>query len=48
MKLNFYKQSNSNITKAICDHYETWTEDKISARQTQLAKEAKSIWKLDF
>jgi uncharacterized protein with ParB-like and HNH nuclease domain len=47
-KIEFFKQSNSNLTKAICDHYETWTEDKISSRQTQLAKEAKSIWKLDI
>lgn len=47
-KTTFFKQSNSRLTKAVCDHYEIWTEDKISARQNQLAKEAKSIWKLDF
>jgi uncharacterized protein with ParB-like and HNH nuclease domain len=42
------KQSNSNITKAITEHNDTWSEDKITARQKQLAKEAKSIWKLDI
>jgi uncharacterized protein with ParB-like and HNH nuclease domain len=47
-KKKLFEQSNSHITKAICAHYESWTEDKLGARQTQLAKEAKSIWKLEF
>ena len=47
-KVISFKISNSNLTRAICEHYETWTEDKISARQAQLAKDAKSIWKLDI
>jgi uncharacterized protein with ParB-like and HNH nuclease domain len=47
-KVTFFNQSNCNITKVISEHYESWNEDKISARQKQLAKEAKSIWRLIF
>lgn len=45
-KVQLFNQSNSKITKAISEYYETWNEDKISARQKQLAKDAKSIWRL--
>lgn len=45
-KVNLFSQSNSKLTNVIVDHYDTWNEDKISARQKQLAKEAKSIWRL--
>lgn len=47
-KIEFLSKSNSNLTRAIAEHYDTWTEDKISARQKLLAKEAKSIWRLSF
>ncbi|MBN2236888.1 MAG: DUF262 domain-containing protein [Bacteroidales bacterium] len=45
-KVEIFKKSNSKLTQAISEHYENWNEDKISARQKQLAKEAKSIWRL--
>lgn len=47
-KLSFYKKSNCRLTNELCDHFECWNEKNISSRQTQLAKYAKSIWKIDF
>jgi len=47
-KKQIYSQSNCSITKAIPEEYTSWNEDKISARQKQLAKDAKSIWKIQF
>ena len=45
-KATLFNQSNCKLTQVISEHYESWNEDKISARQKQLAKEAKSIWRL--
>lgn len=45
-KVKLFNQSNCKLNKVISEHYESWNEDKISARQKQLAKEAKSIWRL--
>lgn len=45
-KVTLFNQSNCKLTKVLSEHYERWNEDKISARQKQLAKEAKSIWRL--
>jgi uncharacterized protein with ParB-like and HNH nuclease domain len=45
-KVKLFNQSNCKLTQVISEHYESWNEDKISARQRQLAKEAKSIWRL--
>ncbi|KAA6308557.1 hypothetical protein EZS27_039798, partial [termite gut metagenome] len=45
-KKTFYQQSNCNITKNITIHYDTWNEDRIASRQANLAKDAKSIWKI--
>lgn len=45
-KVTLFNQSNCKLTKVISEHYESWNEDKISARQKQLAREAKSIWRL--
>lgn len=45
-KKEFFKQSNSCLTKNIPDEFETWTEAKISARQKKLARDAKSIWRI--
>lgn len=45
-KVKLFNQSNCKLNKVISEHYESWNEDKISARQEQLAKEAKSIWRL--
>jgi uncharacterized protein with ParB-like and HNH nuclease domain len=45
-KVEFFQQSNSELTKAIPDYYNTWNEDKIAARQRELAKHAKAIWRI--
>jgi uncharacterized protein with ParB-like and HNH nuclease domain len=45
-KINFFLQSNSELSKSIVEHFETWNEDKLAARQRDLAKHAKSIWKI--
>jgi hypothetical protein len=45
-KVKIYNTSNSKITQSISEHYITWNEDKISARQRELAKHAKSIWRI--
>jgi uncharacterized protein with ParB-like and HNH nuclease domain len=45
-KVIFFQQSNSEITKSIPDHFNIWTEDKLAARQRELAKHAKAVWKI--
>lgn len=45
-KTQYFSQSNSEITKSISEHYNTWNEDKIASRQRELAKHAKAIWKI--
>jgi len=47
-KVELFNQSISKLTQVISEHYDIWNEDNISARQKQLAKEAKSIWRLDI
>ena len=43
-----YAKSDFQITRGIAEHYDEWTEAKIIARQTQLAKAASAIWRIDF
>ncbi len=43
-----YAQSNFQITQTISTHYDTWNEQKIDSRQTQLAKIACGIWRIDL
>ncbi|MEA5139935.1 DUF262 domain-containing protein [Arcicella rigui] len=45
-KVNFFNKSNSRITNSLSENYESWSEEKISARQRDLAKDAKSIWRI--
>lgn len=45
-KTPFFLRSNCRLTKSIPDHYNTWNEDKLAARQKELAKHAKAIWKI--
>jgi uncharacterized protein with ParB-like and HNH nuclease domain len=45
-KITFFSDSKSLLTKSIPENYETWNENKISARQRDLAKVAKSIWRI--
>ena len=41
-----FERSNCHLTLKIPENYDTWSEAKITARQKELAKAAKSIWKL--
>lgn len=45
-KSKWFLQSNCQLTKNLPDSYETWNEDKLAARQRDLARAAKSIWKI--
>jgi hypothetical protein len=47
-KRDVYRHSAFRITRAIAEHYETWDEQKIESRQSQLATVAAGIWKIDF
>ncbi len=48
LKREVYAKSSFQITKAIAEHYDTWDERKVEARQKQLANVATGIWHIDF
>lgn len=45
-KIELFAQSNCELTKSLPDNFNTWNEDKLAARQRELAKHAKAIWKI--
>lgn len=45
-KKYFFEKSNCMLTQAIAEQYDSWNEDKVADRQRALAKDAKSIWKI--
>lgn len=48
IKRPIYETSGFKMTQAIAQHYDTWDEAKIEARQKQLATIAAGIWRIDF
>jgi len=44
-KTSLYRLSKCLLTQSIPDNFDSWNEDKISARQKELAKNAKSLFK---
>jgi hypothetical protein len=47
VKRAVYQESDFGITQAIAKHYDSWDEQKIAARQKQLAKIAVGIWRIN-
>lgn len=47
-KREAFKKSNSKFTKKIYEDFETWDETKLISRQKEMAKYAKSIWKIQL
>ena len=43
-----YRDSEFAITGKLAEEYDTWTVDKIRSRQSWMAKQATSIWRIDF
>jgi uncharacterized protein with ParB-like and HNH nuclease domain len=47
-KKSFYRESNCKLTTSLIDRFDEWNDANLSERQKELAKDAKSIWKLQF
>ncbi len=43
-----FEQSTFALTRKIAENYEEWNTNKIEARQQWLAKQATSIWRIEF
>lgn len=48
LKRSVYAKSDFQINRSIAEHYEVWDEQKIEARQKQMAKVAANLWRIDF
>lgn len=46
-KIEIYKNSEFQLTTSIPKHYHQWDEKAIVSRQSQMAKQATSIWRID-
>ncbi|AMF96452.1 DUF262 domain-containing HNH endonuclease family protein [Vibrio harveyi] len=42
-----FLESSVATTKALAEHYDSWSPDAIESRQKYLSKQAKSIWKIN-
>ena len=47
-KRELYRSSEFHITCAVAEHYDTWNEEKLDARQQKLADVATAIWRIEF
>ncbi len=47
-KQSVYQQSDFAITRALAEHYDTWTMEKIRSRQAWMARQATDIWRIGF
>lgn len=47
-KRTIYQTSEFAITRKLADDYDTWTPDKIRARQSWMARQATTLWRIDF
>ncbi len=47
-KRPIYQNSEFAITRKLADDYDTWTPDKIRSRQVWMARQATTIWRIDF
>ena len=47
-KRSIYQDSEFAITRKLAEDYDTWTPDKIRSRQAWLARQATTIWRIDF
>ena len=43
-----YQRSEFAITRRLADDYDTWTPDKLRSRQTWMARQSTTIWRIDF
>ena len=47
-KRPIYQNSEFAVTRKLAEDYDTWTPDKLRARQSWLAHQATGIWRIDF
>lgn len=47
-KKSIFAKSNCKLTQNIVSDYDSWSESKIVSRQKELARFAKSVWKIQF